>query len=217
MTDTDVIYLDNASTGAYPKACADAVAAYVPLRHMPHLLRAEHFFATLQRSRTLVAQLIGASAAEIALTTNTSHGLNLAAFALPLHAGDEILTVDREFPANVFPWIKRAERTGASIVRLPCVNDVPDQAALLEAIATRPRVRIVAVSWVSFCSGARIDLDAVGAACRERGIYFVVDAIQGLGLCRSICRRRRSTSCPAVRRSGCSRRGDRRSPTCDVS
>ncbi len=181
MTDSDVIYLDHASTGAYPKCTADAVAAYVPLRHMPHTLKGEHFFPVLHRSRELVAQLIGASAAEIALTTNTSHGLNLAAFALPLNTGDEILTVDREFPANVFPWIKRAERTGAVIVRLPCVNDVPDEAALLHAIATRPNVKIVAVSWVSFCSGARLDLTAIGRACRERGIHFVVDAIQGLG------------------------------------
>lgn len=181
MTHTDVIYLDHASTGAYPKACADAVSEYVTLRHMPHMLRGEHFFATLQRSRELVAKLIGAGADEIALTTNTSHGLNLAAFSLPLEAGDEILTVDREFPANVYPWIRRAERTGATIVRLPCVNDVPDQAALLEAIATRPNVKVVTVSWVSFCSGARIDIDAVGRACRARGIWFVVDAIQGLG------------------------------------
>jgi cysteine desulfurase / selenocysteine lyase len=181
MTGSDVIYLDHASTGAYPKRCADAVSTYVSLRHMPHTLRAEHFFATLQRSRELIAQLLGASASEIALVTNTSHGLNLAAFALPLQAGDEILTVDREFPANVFPWIKRAERVGATIVRLPCVNEVPDQAALLHAIATRPNVKVVAVSWVSFCSGARIDIDAVGTACRARGIYFVVDAIQGLG------------------------------------
>jgi cysteine desulfurase / selenocysteine lyase len=181
MTGSDVIYLDHASTGAYPKATADAVASYVQLRHMPHTLRGEHFFATLQKSRELVATLIGASAGEIALTTNTSHGINLAAFALPLQAGDEILTVDREFPANVFPWMKRAERVGATIVRLPCVNDVPDVPALLDAIATRPAVKIVTVSWVSFCSGARIDLDAVGRACRERGIYFVVDAIQGLG------------------------------------
>lgn len=181
MTDSDVIYLDHASTGAYPKATADAVAAYVSLRHMPHTLKPEHFFATLQRSRELVAQLIGASASEIALTTNTSHGLNIAAFSIPLNPGDEILTVDREFPANAFPWIKRAERTGASLVRLPCVNEVPDEAALLHAIATRPNVKVVAVSWVSFCSGARIDLDAVGRACRARGIWFVVDAIQGLG------------------------------------
>jgi cysteine desulfurase / selenocysteine lyase len=181
MTGSDVVYLDHASTGAYPKACADAVAEYVSLRHMPHTLRGEHFFAVLQRSREMVAKLLGAGADEIALTTNTSHGLNLAAFALPLKAGEEILTVDREFPANVYPWIARAQRIGATIVRLPCVNDVPDQAALLEAIATRPNVKVVTVSWVSFCSGARIDLDAVGQACRSRGIYFVVDAIQGLG------------------------------------
>jgi cysteine desulfurase / selenocysteine lyase len=181
MTESDVTYLDHASTGAMPKAAADAVAAYVPLRHQPHLLRAEHFFPTLATSRQLAARLIGASSDEIALTTNTSHGINLAAFAIPLAAGDEILTVDREFPANAFPWIVRAQRTGASLVRLPCVNGVPDQAALLHAIETRPRVKVVAISWVSFCSGARIDLDAVGAACRARGIPLVVDAIQGLG------------------------------------
>lgn len=181
MTGSDVIYLDHASTGAYPKCCADAVQAYVSLRHMPHTLRAEHFFAVLQRSRELVAQLIGATPGEIALTTNTSHGLNLAAFSLPLSAGDEILTVDREFPANVFPWIKRAERTGATVVRLPCVDDVPDEAALMHAIETRPNVKIVTLSWVSFCSGARLDIDAIGRACRARGICFVVDAIQGIG------------------------------------
>ena len=181
MADSDVVYLDNASTGAYPQSCADAVSSYVALRQMPHTMKAEHFFPTLKRSRELLARLIGASVGEIALTTNTSHGVNLAAFSLPLEAGDEILTVDREFPANVFPWIKRAERTGATIVRLPCVNDVPDESALLEAIASRPNVKVVALSWVSFCSGARFDLDAVGQACRARGIWFVVDAIQGLG------------------------------------
>jgi len=181
MTDTDVIYLDHASTGAIPKSSADVMQSYATLRHMPHLLAGEHFFPVLHRSRELIATLIGAGADEIALTTNTSHGLNTAAFSLPLSPGDEILTVDREFPANVFPWIKRAERSGATVVRLPCVHDVPDDAALLHAIATRPNVKVVTVSWVSFCSGARLDLDAIGQACRARGIYFVVDAIQGIG------------------------------------
>jgi len=181
MTESEVIYVDNASTGAYPKSCVDAVAAYLPLRHQPHTLRAEHFFPMLQRSRELAAGLIGASADEIALTTNTSHGINLAAFGLPLRDGDEILTVDREFPANVFPWMVRAERTGARIVRIPCVDDLPDQEALLDAIEQRANAKIVAISWVSFCSGARLDLDVIGRACRARGIYLVVDAIQGVG------------------------------------
>lgn len=181
MTDTDVVYVDHASTGINPKSCADALSEYVTLRHKPYLLKGEHFFPVLQRSRELAAQLIGAGSDEIALTTNTSHGINLAAFSLPLGPGDEILTVDREFPANVFPWIARAKRTGAVVMRLPCVHDVPDQDALLEAIATRPRVKIVAISWVSFCSGAKLDLDLIGAACRARDIRLVVDAIQGLG------------------------------------
>ena len=181
MTGSDVVYLDHASTGAYPQSCVDALTRYLSLRQQPYTLRAEHFFPVLRRSRELAAAMIGASADEIALTTNTSHGINLAAFALPLQAGDEILSVDREFPANVFPWLARAERTGAAVVRLPCTDEVPDQAALLAAIETRERVRVVAVSWVSFCSGARLDLDAIGAACRARGIHLVVDAIQGVG------------------------------------
>ena len=49
------------------------------------------------------------------------------------------------------------------------------------------RVQVVAVSWVQFASGARVDLAALGALCRERGVYFVVDAIQGVGPLRSIC------------------------------
>jgi cysteine desulfurase / selenocysteine lyase len=181
MAGSGVTYLDHASTGAIPRSAVERMSAYLALRHQPHLITAEHIFPLLQRSRELAAKLIGASSDDIALTTNTSHGLNLAAFSLPVGPGDEILTVDREFPGNAFPWIVRAQRTGAHLVRLPCVDEVPDQGMLLEAIATRPRLKIVTLSWVSFCSGARIDLDAIGQACRARGITFVVDAIQGLG------------------------------------
>lgn len=174
-------YLDHASTGAIPASGAAAIERYARLRHRPFELRGEHFFPVLERSRALVAQLVGATPQEIALATNTTHGLNLAAFALPLAAGDVILMPDGEFPANVFPWLVRAKRVGATVVRLPLVDGVPDEGALLEAIATHPRVRGVAVSWVSFWSGARLDLTAIGAACRARGAWFAVDAIQGLG------------------------------------
>lgn len=174
-------YLDHASTGAIPASAAAALERYAGLRHRPFELQAEHFFPVLERSRTLVAARLGVTPREIALATNTTHGINLAAFALPLAAGDEILMPDGEFPANVFPWLTRAARVGATVTRLPLVHGVPDEAALLHAIATRPRVRGVAASWVSFWSGARLDLAAIGAACRARGAWFAVDAIQGLG------------------------------------
>ena len=113
--------------------------------------------------------------------TNTSHGVNLAARSLPYGKGDVILSTHGEFPANVYPWIAAARERGAEFRLLPLAGDLPDEAALMRAIETDPRVKVVALSWVSFWSGHRYDLHAIGAACRARGIYFFVDAIQGLG------------------------------------
>jgi selenocysteine lyase/cysteine desulfurase len=44
-----------------------------------------------------------------------------------------------------------------------------------------PRVRGLVLSWVSFATGYRIDVAKIGRACRERGIWFVLDSIQGVG------------------------------------
>ncbi|MGH7622316.1 MAG: aminotransferase class V-fold PLP-dependent enzyme, partial [Gemmatimonadaceae bacterium] len=66
---------------------------------------------------------------------------------------------------------------------IPKRNGLQDEARLLEALK-RPEVRVVTMSWVSFSTGYRADLATIGRACRERGIYFVVDAIQGVGALR---------------------------------
>ena len=175
----DAMYLNNGSTGPLPRRTVDALADFNERRAAPYLITDEIQFGTLRRSRELVARLIGARAADIALMVNTSYGLNLAARALPLAAGDIVVTNDREFPANIYPWMA-LERRGVVLERVPCVDGLPDEEALLRAI-DRPRVKVLTTSWVSFATGFRVDLARLGAACRERGIWFVVDAIQGLG------------------------------------
>jgi cysteine desulfurase/selenocysteine lyase len=137
-------------------------------------------FATLARGRELIAGLIGATTEEIALATNTTYGLNLAAFSLPLSPGDVIVTPDKEFPANVYPWMQAAKIRGVEYRRVHPPEGVIDTATVLEAL-NDPRVKILSVSWVGFAFGSRLDLQSLGDACRERGIYFVVDAMQGLG------------------------------------
>jgi selenocysteine lyase/cysteine desulfurase len=73
-------------------------------------------------------------------------------------------------------------RAGVTLQRVPCdAGRLPDEDALLRALDEVPRVRAVTVSWVSFATGYRLDLARIGAACRERGVYFVVDAMQGVG------------------------------------
>lgn len=180
LTADGTIYLNHASTGPLPERTVRALGEWARLRANPHRISFDLQFGTLVRSRELIATLIGASAAEIALATNTSFGMNLAAFSLPLKAGDVVLSPDQEFPANVYPWMALAERRGVEYRRLKCDDGVLD-ATRLERELEDERVRVVTVSWVQFASGARVDLDALSAVCRKRGVYFVVDAIQGVG------------------------------------
>ena len=175
----DSVFLNAASTGPLPRRTVDTLSRWAEARATPHRLTDEALFGTLARSRDLVARLIGARTTEVALATNTTWGLNLAALALPLGPGDVVLTPDREFPANVYPWAAAAASRGFEYRRIPPTDGVLDEEALHAALGD-PGVRCVSVSWVGFASGYRVDLERLGRACRERGIFLVVDAIQGL-------------------------------------
>jgi cysteine desulfurase / selenocysteine lyase len=176
----EAVYLNNASTGPLPRRTVRAVEEFSAKRAEPFRLSETLQFDTLARSRELCARLVGADPAEIALMVNTTYGINLAARALPLSPGSVVIAPDREFPANVYPWMALARSRGVHFQLVPCVDGLPDEEALLRAL-DGPNVKALTVSWVSFASGYRVDLAKLGRACRERGIYFVVDAIQGLG------------------------------------
>jgi selenocysteine lyase/cysteine desulfurase len=170
------IYLNTASTGPLPRRTVDAVARFTEMRAAPHRMTHEIQFGTLEKSRELLAKLIGARSGEIGLATNTGFGINVAAWSLPLRKGDIVVGSHQEFPANVYPWMAAAKQRGYQFRMIAA----PSQDAVLEALRA-PGVKAVALSWVEFASGYRFDLAAIGAECRQRGIWFVVDAIQGLG------------------------------------
>ena len=180
MTAGDEVYLNAASTGPLPARTIAAADDWTRRRARPHRIADADQFETMATARGLVARLVGAEAREIALMPNTSNGLNLAARALPLAAGDVVVGFDREFPANVYPWMALAAR-GIRFEQLPTVDGLPDEDALLRAVA-RPEVRAVTVSWVQFSSGYRLDLARLGALCRSFDKWLVVDAIQGVGV-----------------------------------
>ena len=178
----ETVFLNAASTGPLPRRTVETTKAWAALRAEPHRLDDAALFATLGRSRELIAKLIGARSSEIALAVNTSFGMNLAALALPLVPGDVIVTPDLEFPANVYPWAAAAKARGLEYRRVPLRDGVLDEQDLHRALEDRA-VKCLSVSWVGFANGYRVDLAELGRSCRQRGVYFVVDAIQGLGPC----------------------------------
>ena len=176
----DTIYLNNASVGPLPERTRRVLDEFNRKRAAPFQLPDRDLFATMAESRRLAAELIGAVPEEIALTINTGFGLSLAARSLPLRPGDIVLASDKEFPANVYPWMLLKDR-GVTLELAPTTAEGwPDEAHLLDRLGD-PRVRVLAVSLVQFSNGYTVDLARLSAATRASGTYLVVDAIQGIG------------------------------------
>ena len=174
------VYLNSASVGPIPDRTRRALDAFNRRRAAPHLLSDPELFEIFAESRRLLAGLLHVTPEEIALATNTSYGLNVAARSLPLTAGDVVVVSDREFPANVYPWLSLRDRgVEVELARLT-PEGWPDEAYLLQRVAD-PRVRVLAVSLVQFSNGYTVDLARLSEATRASGTFLVVDAIQGLG------------------------------------
>jgi selenocysteine lyase/cysteine desulfurase len=175
------IYFNHASTGPLPARTVAKLDEWSRLRTIPTRISQDLQFGTLARGRELIASLIGAASSEIAMAVNTSFGINLAAFSLPLKAGDIVLSPLDEFPANVYPWMSLVTRRGVIHSMIDCERGVLTAERLREELDANEAIRVVAVSWVQFASGATVDLAALGSLCRERNVFFCVDAIQGVG------------------------------------
>jgi selenocysteine lyase/cysteine desulfurase len=84
-----------------------------------------------------------------------------------------------DFPSDLLPWLMIERRCGGRVVRIQPRDHViaPDE---LEAAIT-PRTRVFCTTWVHSFSGCAIDLEALGAICQARGVFFVLNASQALG------------------------------------
>jgi selenocysteine lyase/cysteine desulfurase len=162
MADDPAIYLNAASVGPMPHAAVAVADEWGALRARPHHIPFGRMLDAAATARRQFAALVGADAEEIALMANTTYGLNLAARALPLRPGT-ILTFDGEFPSCVYPFQALGTR-GITLDLIPRRDGLPDEDARVAAIEQRA------------------DLARIGAACRARGVFFIVDGIQGCGV-----------------------------------
>ena len=177
---SEAVYLDAASIGPIPERTRLRLEAFGVKRARPYLLGAAEMFGGFAEARRLLARLLNADDSEIALSTNTSFGLGIAARALPLEPGQIIVTSAREFPANVYPWMRLADR-GVSLELVPVTGEGwPDEELLLERMED-PRVKVAAVSLTQFANGYTVELARFSEVARRTGTYLVVDAIQGIG------------------------------------
>ena len=132
-----------------------------------------------EQVRRLAARLINATPEEVAFVKNATEGIGWVAGGLNWNTGDNVVTANIEFPANVYPWMGLKAR-GVQLKMVPEESGRVPVDRIAGAIDSRTRV--VTVSAVQFASGFRNDLAALGRICKEKGVFFCVDAIQALGV-----------------------------------
>jgi selenocysteine lyase/cysteine desulfurase len=173
------IFLDHAAVAPLSGPARQALVDWATDMALNGDVFLDRWIKRIEQVRASAARLIGSELREIAFIKNTSEGVCFVAEGFPWKPGDNIVTALEEYPANLYPWMNLAGR-GVEVRRVPSRERRLHLQDVFEAVDSRTRV--ISLSFVEYASGFRNDLEAVGSFCRERGIYFFVDAIQGLGV-----------------------------------
>jgi cysteine desulfurase / selenocysteine lyase len=171
-------FQNHAAVGPLCRRAAEAAREYLD-SYRDHAYLQSDFYHRVEHVRQKSAELIRANPDEVTFIKNTSEGLSFVANGLSWQSGDNVVTTNVEFPANVYPWQNLRSRG----VQLQVVLEENGRIPLDKLLAAvNSRTRVVAISSVQYASGFRTDLTALGEHCQSKGVLLCVDAIQSLGV-----------------------------------
>jgi len=180
----EICYLNAASYSPLPIRTLEAGRAAVGRKGRPWTLEASFANQQHERARTAAARLIHAEVSDIALIPSISYGVATAAKLLTPDRGTRVLVLQDDHSSPVLEWHSRAEAQGFTVETVRQPDDGNWTSAVLESIERTgaPPVSLASISSVHWSDGGLIDVDKVGAALRQRGAAFLIDATQGAGV-----------------------------------
>ncbi|NUT46958.1 MAG: cysteine desulfurase [Saccharothrix sp.] len=177
----DEVFLDSVASSLTPRPVVDAMTAYY-LNDRANIHRGTYDLSMRASEKfdaavAAVAGFIGAVPQEIVLTSNTTHSINLVAHTLDFQPGDEIVLTSLEHTSNMAPWVRLAQEKDLQLrwYNAGRTGHV-DADELVKLIG--PKTKLVTCTAVSNVLGTMPPIAAIGKACRERGVLFLVDAAQ---------------------------------------
>ena len=174
------IYFNHAAVSPPPITTIRAIESQLKDVHENGSTNFRSWLAEKEKARKLLAGLLGARPEQVAFVRNTSDALSTVANGLNWRPGDNIVTFQREFPSNIYPWLRIRDAFGAEVRMCKERNGRIDLAEL-EALIDH-NTRIVAISQVQYASGFRTDFTRLARAVREHDALLVADVIQALGV-----------------------------------
>jgi len=176
------VHLNNAGSALMPEPVIRAVRDHIALESRIGGYEAADARAdAAQAAYRSVAELIGASAGNVAFTESATASYMQALSSVPFERGDVVLATRNDYVSNQLQFLSVAARFGVGVVRAP---DAPEGGVDAEAMADlirRMRPRLVCVTHVPTNSGLVQPVAEVGRVCREQEILYLVDACQSVG------------------------------------
>lgn len=131
------------------------------------------------QARRMVAELLGASPAEIIFTSGATESIHTAIYGALAITKGAIVTSAVEHPSTIL-LLQAIEKTGTKVIYLP-VND--EGALIVEALekALRSDIRLLSFIWANHETGVLFPIEEIARIAKAKGILFHVDATQAIG------------------------------------
>ena len=180
-----LVHFNTGSVGATPLVVTDAVSGYLnqlegdPIHNVWGGLGDQ-----AEEVRARAAEFVGADMSEIAITRNTTEGMNQLATGIELNAGDEILTTNHEHGGGTCCWEYLHKHRGVQINYMKMPDPVRDKEHFLSIFEQHltPRTRVVSLMHVDTITGMVYPLADVAKITRPRGILLICDGALAPGM-----------------------------------
>jgi L-cysteine/cystine lyase len=177
-------YFNTGTNGPLPQRSHDALVANSQMELSEGRIGQAAFtnlLQTLGDTRAAVATLLRCDSSEVALTRNTTEGMNIALAGLRWQAGDEVITAATEHPGGLHPIYLLHQRYGVKIhmtkIGLPGHDPIEE---LRKALSHHTKA--VVLSHVNWATGMVLPVRELADLAHDAGALFICDAAQAVGM-----------------------------------
>jgi isopenicillin-N epimerase len=178
------IMMNNGTLGPMPKPVFNVLMRHFRVQ-VTNPYDGYNYLPTFREAvRAKLAEFVNASPDEVALTSNTTEGINFVINGLDLKAGDEVLTSKLEHPGHLGPWKLKEKRTGVGLklVDLPLTPKSVDEIVGAFAAAITPKTRMISISHTVFITGLIMPLKELSRLAHDKGLLILADSAHGIGM-----------------------------------
>lgn len=178
------IMMNNGTLGPMPKAVYNTLTRVFGVQ-VSNPYDGYNFLPNIREAvRSKLAAFVGASPDEVALTSNTTEGLNLVVNGLDLAPGDEVLMSNLEHPGHIGPWKLKEKRAGIRIKEVPLspTARTVDEVVGAFAAAVGPRTKVISLSHTCFITGLILPLKELSRLAHDKGLFILADSAHGIGM-----------------------------------